>query len=77
MHFAAATTTTRSANYIEGGASNAKSGRIHEENRKAGRQRPTAPPAVRVEQWDKQRIVVPEEERGSAGKAFPAFLFSS
>jgi len=35
---------------------------INEEGRKAGKKRPTARPAVRVEQWEKQRIVVPEEE---------------
>ena len=35
---------------------------INEEGRKAGKQRPTAPPAFRVGQWERERIVVPEEE---------------
>jgi hypothetical protein len=51
---------------------------INEESRKAGKQHPSAPPALRAGQWEKERIVVREEDAsGFSFSAFPAFLLSS
>ena len=43
-----------------------KSFGINEEGRKAGKKRPTAPPALRVGQLGRERILVPEEESGKS-----------
>ncbi len=45
---------------------------INEEGRKAGKQRPTAPLALRVEQSEKARIIVPEEPFRKAQGPEPA-----
>jgi len=50
------------------------------QRRKEGKQRPTAPPALRVGDWGRERIVIPEEERTRSLNLFsrlPEFLIQS